>query len=261
MPTWRRETIDVRRLLVGGVIALAVLLVGAVAASADVSERDTASTKAYIALRERYDTATIEKASATNAAGEAVVAEVRSECPRVLKAVPKKANAHQIEPIVHFFTEAALVLDAAQMAPLHGISDRVGEQQRRLRFSDPALQWEVNVDGSALSAYVDLIPPDLCAGARVLAASHFTKMTEAGTRFLKDASTLLPLEAAPPTSLVRKMRPYAPDAVSGALKRLPELHRTLDHNLAFGSQYQALVRALGETHDEVTSSALAGASS
>ena len=152
-------------------------------------------------------------------------------------------------------------MNVEQLAPLRGISDRVGDQQRRLRFSDPALQWQVNVDGSALLAYVDLRPPDLCAGARVLAASHFTKMTTAGTRFLKDASTLFPLAAAAPTSLVRQMRPYAPDAVSEALKRLPELQRTLDHKLAFDRHYRALVRALGVTHDELTSSALAGATS
>jgi hypothetical protein len=255
----------VKRLLVVGVIALVVLLVGAVAAGAATravaNRQDTASAKAYIALQELNDTVGIRKASAVTAAEDAVVARVRSGCSKVLEAAPRKANAHQIGPMIQFFTEMFAALDVEQLAPLHGISDRVGDQQRRLRFSDPALQWRVNMEGSALLAYVDLRPPDLCAGARVLAASHFTKMTTAGARFLKDASTLFPLAAAAPTSLVRQMRPYAPDAVSGALKRLPELQRTLDQKLAFDRHYQALVRALGVTHDELTSSALAGATS
>jgi hypothetical protein len=256
----------VKRLLVVGVMALAMLLIGAVAAWASttralVSVQDTASTKTYIALQELNDAVAIRKASAVNAAEDAVVAEIRSRCSNVLEALPRKASAHQSGPIVYFFTEAFAALNVEQLAPLRRISDRVGDQQRRLRFSDPALQWQVNEDGSALLAYVDLRPPDLCAGARLLAASHFTKMTAAGTRFLKDASTLFPLAAASPTSRVRQMRRYAPEAVSVALKRLPELQRTVDHKLAFDRHYRALLRALGVTQDELTSLALAGATS
>jgi hypothetical protein len=251
-----------KRLLVGGVIGLAVLMFGVVTAGASttravVSQQDTASTKAYIALQELNDNVAIRKASAINAAEDGVVAEVRSGCSNVLEAAPRKANG----PVIHFLTEAFAALNVEQLAPVRGISDRVGNQQRRLQFSDPALQWQVNVDGSALLAYADLRPPDLCAGARALAASHFTKMTAAGTRFLKDASMLFALAAASPTSLVRQMRPYAPDAVSVALKRLPDLQQTVYRKLAFGRHLRALLRALGDTHVTATSSALVEASS
>ncbi len=246
---------------VGGVLAavLVLALSGVAAASGSVgSKQDTASTKAFIALQERYDIDTIRAAASVNAAENAVVVEARSGCPNVLKDAPRKANAHQLGPMFKFFTEALLALDIRQLTPVRGISKRAGDQQLRLRFSDPALQWQVHVDGSALLAYVDLRPPDLCVDARVLAASHFTRVTAVGTRFVKDASALFPLAGDPPSRLARLMRPYAPVPVSAALKRLPVLQRTIDHKLAFTRHLRALLNALGGTHLKATGSALAG---
>jgi hypothetical protein len=248
--------------LLGAVVALVGLsFVGTAAAAVAANVQDTASTKAFIALQERYDIDTIRAAPAVNAAEHALVAGARSGCSNVLKAAPRKANAHQFGPMVEFFTEALLALNVKQLTPVRGISDRVGDQQRGLRFSDPALQWQVRVDGSALLAYVDLRPPDLCVDARALAASHFTKLTASGTRFVKDAATLFPLAGAPASALLRQMRPYAPAAVAVGLKRLPQLQRTIDQKLAFGRHLRALIRALGDTHLKVTSSALAGVAS
>jgi hypothetical protein len=228
----------VKRLLVGGVIALTLVLgfsdAGAATPVSVTTNQDTASTKAFIALQERYDIATIRAAPAVNGAMDAVVAQANAGCPNALKRVPKKANNHQFGPITHFFEEALLVSHITQLEPVRGLTNSAGEQQRRLRFSDPALQWQVRVGGSALLAYVDLQPPDVCTDGRVLASSHFTKMTAAGTRFVKRASTLFPTAASPPSGPLRLMRPYAPDAVSAALKRLPVLQQMLDEKLAFG---------------------------
>jgi hypothetical protein len=251
------------RWFVGMAVALVGLLsAGPATAAAPVgTARDAASTKAFIALQERLDIDTIRAAPAINPAEAAVVAQVRSDCPNVLRDVPRKANRHQFGSIVQFLTEALLALNIEQLAPVRAISDRVGHQQQRLRFSNPTLQWQVRVDGSALLAYIELRPPDLCADARVLAASHFAKTTAAGTRFVQDASTLFRFAAAPPSTLVRQMRPYAPNAVSAALKRLPELQGRLDEKLGFGRHLRALLRALGETHLGATSLALAGRAS
>jgi hypothetical protein len=237
--------LTVKRLLWMAVVLLG-LLAGTAAAAVPVgTARDAAATKAFIRLQDRYDLAAIRAAPGVRAAQDAVVARARSECPSVLRDAPRRANAHQFGPMLEFYTEALLTLNVEQLAPLRALSHRIGDQQQRLRFSDPALQWQVHVEGSALGAYVDLRPPDLCAGARVLAASHFTKLTAAGTRFVQDASTLFPLAAAPPTRLARLMRPYAPEAVSAALKRLPQRQQTLDRRLAFGAHLHALLRALG----------------
>ncbi len=102
------------------------------------------------------------------------------------------------------------------------------------------------MDGTARLAYLDLRSPNLCADARRLAASHFTEVTASGTRFVRDASRLFPLAAAPPSGLVRLMRPYAPAQASAALKRLPQLQRALDDKLVFGRHLRALLRALGD---------------
>lgn len=250
--------------VLGGLLAVTLVLVLGISGVASATpasvgtKQDTVSTKAYIALQELSDTSAIRAASSVNAAENAVVGEARTNCPNVLKGVPKKANRRQFRPIAQFLTEALFVLDIKQLAPVRGISDRIGREQQQLQFSDPALQWQVDVGGSALLAFVRLPPPDLCTDARVLAASHFTKLTAAGTRFVKAASTLFPQAAAEPTRLVRLMRPYAPEAVATALKRLAALQHAVDHKLAFNRHLRALLRAVGETHLGVTSSALAG---
>ena len=149
-------------------------------------------------------------------------------------------------------------MDIKQLAPVRGISDRIGREQQRLRFSDPALQWQVDVGGSALLAFVQLQPPDLCTDARVLAASHFTKLTAAGTRFVKAASTLFPQAAAEPTAPGPADASVCAGGGPAALKRLPALQHAVDHKLAFNRHLRALLRAVGETHLGVTGSALAG---
>jgi hypothetical protein len=242
----------VKRVPFAGVLVLALVLGVSVVASAmpasPVTRQDAASTKAFIGLQELSDNSAIRSASSVNAAENAVVGQGRSGCPNVLKDAPKKPDRHQLQPITQFFTEALLVLDVEQLAPVRGISDRIGREQQRLRFSDPALQWQVDVGGSALLAFVQLRPPDFCTDARMLAATHFTKLTAAGRRFVKEASTLFAQAAADPTDLVRLMRPYAPEAVSVALNRLEALQHTVDHKLAFDRHLRALLRAVGETH-------------
>ena len=74
---------------------------------------------------------------------------------------------------------AALEIDALQ--PIRGVLQRVGTFQERLRFSDPVLQWEVGVDAAATPAYLAIDVPDVCADARALAATRFTKLTPPGS--------------------------------------------------------------------------------
>ncbi len=89
------------------------------------------------------------------------------------------------------------------------------------------MQFEVGFYASATPAYLALRPPDLCADARALAASNFTKLTPAGNAFWRDLSTLLAPAAVPSATLLPLMRPYAPAAVAAALKRLPVLQRAV----------------------------------
>jgi hypothetical protein len=255
-----------RRLLVGGVLALAVPLLGTAAAGAvtrasAVVKRDTASTKAFIALQERLDTDSARSTPAITPREKAYVAQAKSDCPDALTGIAKKAKANQVRALGLFIIESSTGLEIDALAPVAALTDRIAAQQQRLRFSDPALQWQVQVNASAQRAYLGLRPPELCADARALAASHFTNITPAGARFAEDAVTLIPSASVPPAQLARMMHRYAPGAVAVALKRLPKLQATLDRKLAFASHYRALLRALGASRLEPTASARPGLAS
>jgi hypothetical protein len=240
----------VKRQLLGGVIALAVSLSGVAAADAStpgtaVAKQDMASTKAFIALQERYDIATIRSAPAINAAERVYAGRIRASCSGALTRLPKKLSHRQGIAVARFISESFLALDINAFAPLRTVSDRIAGEQRQLRFSDPALQWQVGIDGAANNAYFALRTPNLCTDGRLLASSAFTRITPAGARFVRDALTLDTSAAVSPSSLVRTMRSYAPAAVAAALKRLPRLQRSLDHAIPIGKQFTTLVRTLG----------------
>ena len=137
---------------------------------------------------------------------------------------------------------AALEIDALQ--PVRGLTERIGTFQERLRFSDPVLQWEVGVDASATPAYLAIPLPDLCADARALAASQFTKLTPAGNGSCEDSSSVLGAASASPTTLLAQMRAYAPASVARALKRLPVLQARFDKPLALRRHANAILDSL-----------------
>jgi hypothetical protein len=233
--------------LVGGVLVAVLALSGVAGAASAVTRRDTASTTAFIALQERYDIGTTRSAAAINAAEHAFAAQIRASCPGVLKELPKKLSHRQVDAASNFVSESFLALDINAFAPLRGLVNRLAGQQQRLRFSDPALQWQVHVNGAANAAYFALRPPDLCADARLLASSSFTRITPAGAQFVRDAGKLDASAAVSSSSLLRAMRSYAPRATAVALKRLPELHRALDRKIPIASEFRTLLRVLGLT--------------
>jgi hypothetical protein len=235
----------VKRMLVGGMLALTLVLGISSAADASAStERDTASTKAFVALQERFDISAIRAAPLVNAAERELVAQIHSECPGVLTHLPKQPSQHQGQAVAGFLLESSAVLEVTAFSPLRGLVDRIARRQSQLRFSDPALQWQVRVAGSATAAYFALRPPDLCTDGRLLASDSFKRITPTGSRFATEALTAQ-LSATAPPSLVREMRAYAPATAATALKRLPALQRALDHAIPLRSQFRALVRMLG----------------
>jgi hypothetical protein len=251
---------------VGGVLAVVLVLAlsgvaGATPPASVPTKQDTASTKAFIALQERYDIGATRSAAAINAAEHAFVAQIRAGCPGVLKDLPKKLPRRQVQAASTFVFESALSLDIDAFAPLRGLIDRLARQQQRLRFSDPALRWRVHVNGAANAAYFALRPPDLCADARLLASSGFTRITPVGTGFVRDAKTLDTSAAVSPSSLLRAMRSYAPAATAVALKRLPELQHALDRKIPINNEFRTLLRVLGLARLAASPSARPGVAS
>jgi hypothetical protein len=240
-----------KRVLLGGVLVVALVLGASVVANAmpasAVTKQDAASTRAFIALQERYDLDTIHAAPAVNTAEHAFAAQVRAGCLGVLAHLPKKLSNRQSKAMAGFALESFLALQINAFAPLRPVGQRIAARQRRLRFSDPALQWQVGVDGAENVAYFALRPPDLCTDGRLLVRSAFTRITAAGTRFVL-AGVTVELSATTPSRLVRMMRSYAPAAAATALKRLPKLQVQLDRAIPIAEQSRALLRILGLKH-------------
>jgi hypothetical protein len=235
----------------GGRAALVVLLasvmltLGLVASAFAAPTRlDQTSTKAFIASAERYDTGEIKRIPAITAREAAFVARVSAVCPKVLAGAPTHVSSTQDLALNEFANEVGAALEIDALQPVRGMIGRIGTLQERLRFSDPVLQWEVGVDASATPAYLAIRLPDLCADARALAASQFTKLTPAGERFGQDVSSVLGAASASPTALLGQMRAYAPASVAQALKRLPVLQRRFDKPLALRRHATAILKAL-----------------
>ena len=249
-----------KRLLFGGgvtvTVSLSCLAPGAAGASTSatpVTKQDTASTKAFIASAARYDISETKRIPAIVANENAYVTKVSSGCSRALTGAPTHASTKQAVALLKFGTELGATLEIDALQPIRGVTDRIGKLQAHLRFSDPVLQWEVHSYAAATSAYLALRPPDVCADARALAASHYTKLTPEGDAFLQDVSVVLAPASLPSSALLPQMRAYAPAAVAQALKRLPALQRRFDKPLALNNHLRALVRSVfGTTGDRST---------
>ena len=232
--------------LLAGAVVLSLAAMGtATSALAVTAKQDTTSTKAFIASAERLDNGEIEKIPAITAREAAFVTRVSSECPKVLAGVPARGSTAQQLAVTKFGSEVGAALEIDALQPIRGVMQRIGTLQERLRFSDPVLQWEVGVDAAATPAYLAINVPDVCADARALAATRFTKLTPAGERFVQNVSTLLLAAAAPPVSLLPRMRAFAPAAVAAAMKRLPVLQRRFDQPLQLTRHANAIMNALG----------------
>jgi hypothetical protein len=227
------------------VLGLAVALAAGVASAAPAAtKQDTASTKAFIASAERYAVLQAKQISAINIRQDAYVAQVSTECPGALAGAPALGSTAQQLGLLKFRSEAGAALEIDALQPIRAVTDRIAAVQERLRFSDPFVQFEVGFYASATPAYLALPLPDVCADARALAASDFTKLTPAGNAFWRDLLTLLQPAAAPPTTILPLMRPYAPAAVAAALKRLPTLQRQFDQPLQLARHTNAMLKAL-----------------
>ena len=213
-------------------------------AAPTVARQDTASTKAFIASAERYDVLEAKRIPAINALQNAYLAHVSSACPDALAGAPALGSSLQRVALLKFRTEAGAALEIAALQPVRAVTNQIAAVQERLRFSDPFVQFEVGFYASATPAYLALRPPDLCADARALAASDYTKLTPAGNAFWRDVATLLQPASVPPTKLLPRMRAYAPTAVAAALKRLPVLQRRFDKPLALSTHLTALLRSV-----------------
>jgi hypothetical protein len=227
------------------VLALtAIVGPGAAVAAPVVTRQDTASTKTFIASSERYARLQAKAIPTINAREDAYVAQVSSTCPGALTAAPALRSSAQQIGLLKFGAEVGAVSEIDALQPVRGLTGRVAAVQEKLRFSDPFVQFEVGFYASATPAYLALRLPDVCADARALAASDFTKLTPAGNAFWRDLSTLLHPAAVPPASLLPRMRPYAPAAVAAALKRLPVLQERFDRPLQLTRHSNAILKAL-----------------
>lgn len=230
-------------------LGVAVALIGlswasTAAAAPAVTGQDTASTKVFIASAERYDVGEIKRIPAITGREAAFVSGVSSACPAVLAGTPAHVSGTQLLVLTEFRAEVGAALEIDALQPVRELTQRIGRLQERLRFSDPVLQWEVGLDASASPAYLAIRLPDLCADARALITSQFTKLTPAGERFVQDATAVLGAASAPPEGLLRRMRAYAPAAVAAALKQLPVLQQRFDTPLRLRRHSNAILSAL-----------------
>jgi hypothetical protein len=205
---------------------------------------DAAAARAYIASAARYDLQLARHGRSIRTAENRLIAQVASGCAGVLSRIPDQPRMAQDLAIGQFeiATSAAFYIQSLQ--PIRGLATRTAADRQSLRFANPALTWEVRSDASALSALLALTPPNVCANARALANSHFTKITRTGHRFIANVASLLAAATTPPTKLLRRMRSYAPADVAAGLKRLSQLDKNVQRQTGLKHRFRTLQRIL-----------------
>jgi hypothetical protein len=231
-------------------VSISTLIVALAVASAAPALADGAApggsgaTGAFVASAARYDQGMEAQAAQIFEAGHRFVGDVASGCGGVLKGIPQNPSFSQDIVIGQFeiATSAAYYIEALQ--PIRGLAAQVASERGKLSFPDPVLTWEVRTDATALPALLALHPPDVCADARALAAGDFKKITHAGREFAANVDAVLTAANTSPAKLLRRMRPYAPGAVSAGLKRLSTLGARVEAKTGLKHHFSRLQRTL-----------------
>lgn len=225
------------------VVALA-LATAAPALATGEAPGGAGATRAFVASAARYDQGMETRASEIFEAGHQFVGDVASGCGGVLKSIPQNPSFSQDIVIGQFeiATSAAYYIEALQ--PIRGLATQTAAERQQPRFPDPVLTWEVRTDATALPALLALHPPDVCADGRALAAGHFKKITHAGREFAANVDAVLTAANTSPSKLLRRMRPYAPGAVTAGLKRLAMLDTQVEAKTGLKHHFSRLQRTL-----------------
>jgi hypothetical protein len=213
-----------RGLLVG---ILVVGIVTASAATAAATSQDAASTRAFIKSETSFVTAFVTRHASEEAVADALVNHISVSCPGALAADPQDGDRAQQHTYGGFQMEASAELALAEFAPLRTAAARSIREDERLRWSDPAIDRAIAGEVRRARVTLALKPPDLCAEAKASAATRFTKLPSASTRFLKVAAIAFGGNFSA-VDLVRLMRGYAPKDVNVAIKRLTDLQDRAD---------------------------------
>jgi hypothetical protein len=206
--------LTVRPAAVGAIAA--VLL--ALPVSALASGRDTAATQAYIDANFALVHAAAGNIRRSEAALEAVVAQVRGACPNAAASSPQDHDSEQLSDEV-----VGAIVVAGTQPNITAIKAFI-RAAAGLRWSSRALTSTVRAYTHKLQTLSALAPPNLCADVRSWAASGYQTLPAGTVRF--DAL-------------------YTPVWV--ALGELPAALRSFE-----GPQDRGLVRTINQLENEIT---------
>ena len=189
----------------------AVAVVCSLVASATVAGAplDVASTHAALRALDRYSTGVVADAdsAASRQADDAFVATITAGCPNVLAAINlQPASSVSRAAVVAFGEEAGVDLE---LATFKFVRIRLAALTRALvglRWSTVGLATQIRRSLATRRKFAALLPSNLCADARALAANAQT--TPAGTlQFLATVGRLAKSSLGP-TALVKTIRRY-----------------------------------------------------
>jgi hypothetical protein len=167
-------------------LSLAVVLSAgtstASAKSTRVTPADVAATRAYLFAMHQLRRATKGDGPAEQAGVHALVEHVSSQCPNVLGGMP--AN----KALLEISEEISLDVIHAVVQPERDAIIAFAKKVQRLRWSNPKLTYYIDGSAAEGSANAELVAPEICSDASILAASNFQRVSASTTRFLHQAN-------------------------------------------------------------------------
>jgi hypothetical protein len=206
------------------VLALAVSPPPTFAKSNSGRLNNIAATRAYILARYRLMLAGQHDQQAGEAAVQALVAKVKSECPGVLAEAP--ANRARDAVRAEIGEDVWLTLER----PARHATLAFAAKVQRLHWSNRKLTYYVSHSAREEAAKERVVLPDICADAKALAADGFMTAPSATERFLAScaaANTITALQIRPGEDedlderIWRLLKPYERPDEKGLIPHKP----------------------------------------
>jgi hypothetical protein len=224
----------------GALVLAAVLILPNASAQADAKAKppkrsDVAAARALVGAQTRYYAAGLATRREAGADANAVIAQVKAQCPHALPGTLVKGGPAQRTVYKQLFTEGAFDVALAELQPVGDATTTEAEALDRIHFSKRAVNRDLRQLASSQRATLTLAPSDLCTNIKTAADGGYVKVPPATTQFINHAENVATGPAPSFNQLVDDVRP-------DVLTR--HERAAVKHMRALGIRYTAFVEGL-----------------
>jgi hypothetical protein len=242
---WRTASLV---LVLAGILILPIASAQAAARGKPPKHSDVAAARALIAAQTHFYAAGLATRRETEAGIDAVIAQVKAQCPNALPATLLDGREVQRTVYRQLFTEGAFDIGIAALQPIGDATATEARALDRIHFSTRGVNRDLRELAASQRATLNLAPSDLCGDIKDAASGGFTGVPAATMQFIDHVQNTAGAAAPSFNQLVDDVRP---DVLTRHDKAAVAHMRTLGvryTSFAFGASIDAggkLADALG----------------